>query len=62
VIDAGHAALVSVAGITHDDALITIDQAFAKANWKAEKQVTQELDVRPRDLDQAIRDGAREVG
>jgi uncharacterized membrane protein len=61
LIDAGEAALVVVAGITHDDALITVDQAFAKADWKAEKHLAKKLEVSADDIDQAVQSAAREV-
>ena len=39
----------------------TIEQAMDKAGLKAEKQVAKQLDVNPKDIDQAIADGAGEV-
>ena len=54
VIDDGQAALVIVGQNT-------IEQAMDKAGLKAEKQVAKQLDVNPKDIDQAIADGAGEV-
>ena len=54
VIDAGQAALV-VVGQNE------IEQAIDKAGLKAEKQVAKELDVKPKDIDKAIREAASEV-
>jgi uncharacterized membrane protein len=54
VIDDGQAALVIVGEST-------IEQAVDKAALKAEKQVAKELDVKPKDLDKAIREAAGEV-
>jgi len=54
LIDDGQAALVIVGEST-------IEQAVDKAALKAEKQVAKELDVKPRDIDKAIREAAGEV-
>ncbi|HEY7483500.1 MAG TPA: DUF1269 domain-containing protein, partial [Streptosporangiaceae bacterium] len=54
IIDDGQAALVIVGEST-------IEQAVDKAALKAEKQVAKELDVKPRDIDKAIREAAGEV-
>jgi uncharacterized membrane protein len=54
IIDAGQAALVIVGEST-------VEQAVDKAALKAEKQVAKELDVKPRDIDKAIREAAGEV-
>jgi uncharacterized membrane protein len=55
VIDDREAALVVVAQIK-------LEQALAKAEWKAEKRVAKELDVSTSDIDQAVKDAARDVG
>jgi uncharacterized membrane protein len=54
VIDSGQAALV-VIGQSH------LEQAIAKAELKAEKHVTKELDVSTKDIDQAVQTAAGEV-
>ena len=54
VIDAGQAALVVVGESTIEDAL-------NKAGLKAEKQVAKELDVSPKDIDQAVQQAATEL-
>jgi uncharacterized membrane protein len=54
IIDNGQAALVIVGEST-------IEQAVDKAALKAEKQVAKELDVKPKDLDKAVREAASEV-
>ncbi len=54
VIDAGTAALVVVGEST-------IEQAVDKAALKAEKHVAKELDVKPSDIDAAVRDAAGEM-
>ena len=54
IIDAGQAALVIVGESK-------IEQAVDKAALKAEKQVAKELDVKPKDIDKAIREAASEV-
>jgi uncharacterized membrane protein len=54
VIDAGQAALVVVGESTIEDAL-------KKAGLKAEKQVAKELDVSPKDIDQAVQQAATEL-
>ena len=55
VIDAGQAALVVVGEST-------IEDAFNKAGLKAEKQVAKDLDVNPKDIDQAVQEAASELG
>ncbi len=55
LIDDGQAALVIVGENT-------IEQAVDKAALKAEKQVAKELDVKPKDIDKAIKEAAGEVG
>ena len=55
LIDDGQAALVIVGENT-------IEQAVDKAALKAEKQVAKELDVKPKDIDKAIKEAADEVG
>jgi uncharacterized membrane protein len=54
IIDDGQAALVIVGEST-------IEQAVDKAALKAEKQVAKELDVKPKDIDKAVREAATEV-
>ena len=54
VIDDGQAALVVVAEIKLADAL-------AKAEWKAEKHVAKELDVSTKEVDDAVKEAAREM-
>ncbi|MFF4536705.1 DUF1269 domain-containing protein [Streptomyces aureus] len=55
IIDAGQAALVIVGEST-------IAQAVEKAELKAEKKVAKELDVSSKDIDEAVREAAGEVG
>ena len=55
LIDDGQAALVIVGQNT-------IEQAVDKAALKAEKQVAKELNVKPKDVDKAIRETAGQVG
>jgi uncharacterized membrane protein len=55
IIDDGQAALVIVGENT-------IEQAVDKAALKAEKQVAKDLDVKPKDMDKAIRQAAGELG
>jgi uncharacterized membrane protein len=55
VIDAGQAALVVVGEST-------IEAAIDKAGLKAEKEVAKELDVKPKDIDEAIQEAANEIG
>ncbi|MEU8511010.1 DUF1269 domain-containing protein [Kitasatospora sp. NPDC048722] len=55
LIDAGQAALVIVGEST-------LSQAVHKAGLKAEKQVAKEIDVSSKDIDQAVREAATEVG
>jgi len=54
LIDDGQAALV----IVGQD---TVAEAVDKAGLKAEKQVAKELDVKPKDIDKAVREAAGEV-
>jgi uncharacterized membrane protein len=54
LIDAGQAALVIVGEST-------LEQAVDKAELKAEKHVAKELDVKPKDIDKAVREAAGEV-
>jgi uncharacterized membrane protein len=54
VIDNGQAALVIVGEAT-------VEEAIDKAALKAEKQVAKELDVDPRDIDQAVRETAAQL-
>ena len=54
LIDAGQAALVIVGEST-------IQEAVDKAALKAEKHVAKELDVKPKDIDKAVREAAGEV-
>jgi uncharacterized membrane protein len=54
VIDDGQAALVIVGEST-------IEQAVDKAALKAEKQVAKDLDVKPKDIDKAVREAAGEL-
>jgi uncharacterized membrane protein len=54
IIDTGQAALVVVGESK-------IGQALDKAALKAEKHVAKELDVNPKDIDQAVREAAGEV-
>jgi lambda repressor-like predicted transcriptional regulator len=39
----------------------TVEEAIEKAGLKAEKQVAKELNVKPKDIDDAIRDAAGEL-
>ena len=55
VIDVGQAALVIVGESK-------VEQAVEKAGLKAEKHVAKELDVSPKDIDEAIQQAAGEVG
>ena len=54
IIDDGQAALVIVGEST-------VEQAVDKAALKAEKHVAKELDVKPKDIDKAVREAASEV-
>jgi uncharacterized membrane protein len=54
IIDDGQAALVIVGEST-------LAQAVDKAALKAEKQVAKDLDVKPKDIDKAVREAAGEV-
>ena len=54
VIDDGQAALVIVGESK-------VEQAVDKAGLKAEKHVAKELDVKPKDIDKAVREAASEV-
>ena len=54
VIDDGQAALVIVGESK-------LEQAVDKAGLKAEKHVAKELDVKPKDIDKAVRETATEV-
>ena len=54
VIDDGQAALVIVGESK-------VEQAVDKAALKAEKHVAKELDVKPKDIDKAVREAASEV-
>ena len=54
IIDAGQAALVIVGESK-------VEQALEKAGLKAEKHVAKELDVSPKDIDQAVQEAAGEV-
>jgi uncharacterized membrane protein len=54
LIDAGQAALVIVGQSK-------VEQAVDKAGLKAEKHVAKELDVSPKDIDQAVQQAASEV-
>ena len=54
LIDDGQAALVIVGEST-------LEQAVDKAALKAEKHVAKELDVKPKDVDKAVREAAGEV-
>ena len=54
VIDDGQAALVIVGESK-------VEQAVDKAGLKAEKHVAKELDVKPEDIDKAVREAATEV-
>jgi len=54
LIDDGQAALVIVGEST-------VEQAVDKAALKAEKHVAKELDVKPKDIDKAVREAAGEV-
>jgi uncharacterized membrane protein len=54
LIDAGQAALVIVGESK-------IEQAVDKAALKAERHVAKELDVKPKDIDKAIREAATQV-
>ena len=54
VIDDGQAALVIVGESK-------VEQAVDKAALKAEKHVAKELDVKPKDIDKAVREAATEV-
>jgi uncharacterized membrane protein len=54
IIDARQAALVIVGEST-------VEQAADKAALKAEKHIAKELDVKPKDIDKAVREAASEV-
>jgi uncharacterized membrane protein len=54
VIDDGQAALIVVADSK-------LEQALDKATSKAEKHIAKELDVSPKDIDEAVQEAAREV-
>ena len=54
VIDDGQAALVIVGESK-------VEQAVDKAGLKAEKHIAKELDVKPEDIDKAVREAAAEV-
>ena len=54
IIDDGQAALVIVGESK-------VEQAVDKAGLKAEKHVAKELDVKPKDIDKAVREAATEV-
>jgi hypothetical protein len=54
IIDAGQAALVVVGQITLEDAL-------AKADLKAEKRASKQLDVDVKDIDEAVQETAKDV-
>jgi len=54
VIDDGQAALLVVGEST-------VEAALQKAGLKAEKQVAKELDVRPKDIDKAVKEAASEL-
>ena len=54
IIDDGQAALVIVGESK-------VEQAVDKAALKAEKHVARELDVKPKDIDKAVREAASEV-
>jgi len=54
VIDDGQAALLVVGEST-------VEAALQKAGLKAEKQVAKELDVRPKDIDKAVKEAATEL-
>ena len=54
IIDDGQAALVIVGESK-------VEQAVDKAGLKAEKHVAKELDVKPKDIDKAVRETATEV-
>ena len=54
VIDDGQAALVIVGESK-------VEQAVDKAGLKAEKHVAKELDVKPKDIDKAVREAATQV-
>ena len=54
VIDDGQAALVIVGESK-------VEQAVDKAGLKAEKHIAKELDVKPEDIDKAVREAATEV-
>ena len=54
LIDSGEAALVIVGEST-------IEAALDKAELKAEKHVAKELDMRSKDIDQAVQEAAKEV-
>ena len=54
VIDDGQAALVIVGESK-------VEQAVDKAGLKAEKHVAKDLDVKPKDIDKAVREAATEV-
>jgi uncharacterized membrane protein len=55
IIDEGQAALIVVGNST-------LEAALTKAKLKAEKQVARELDVSVKDVDDAVRQAAGEVG
>ena len=44
-----------------DEHLSKLEQALDKATSKAEKHVAKELDVSPKDIDQAVQEAAGEV-
>jgi uncharacterized membrane protein len=54
IIDDGQAALIIVGESK-------LEQAVGKAGLKAEKHVAKELDVKPKDIDKAVREAATEV-
>lgn len=55
IIDDGHAALVVVGSST-------LEAALAKAELKAEKRVAKELNISVKDVDDAVRQAAGDVG
>ena len=55
VIDAGQAALLIVGEST-------IEDAVNKAELKAEKHITKELDANAKDVDKAVKEAAKDVG
>jgi len=54
LMDAGQAALVVIGEST-------LEQALAKAELRAEKQVAKELDVSPKEIDEAVQEAATEL-